>query len=270
MNNEYEKESRPNADFSAEAATVALRDEFLTTMRASGDATAKPSQPNDSKDSRDSNSFPPTDTAPGKWPQDPIDIPGKLPQILLKDNASKSPAKTMSLDIVSTERPPAESAPSNIPPDALSSEQRKEVAVPSNIPAGALSTENNLAEPRPTTAEPMEPVNPDPRISDLRKFIEREEKLSTGDTLVENVLTGERTIKTESGDKIKIDRDGKVTVDGKVTGVSVDRDGRQTYTMADGAVIVVSKTGIESITRNNHTVSFSRIKPASFKVADKR
>lgn len=75
--------------------------------------------------------------------------------------------------------------------------------------------------------------------------------LKTGDRLV--VKDGKETLVTPNGDVVTVGKDGEVKVEGEIKSVTVDPEGRQVYTMSDGARITVGNDGISSVERNGRT-----------------
>jgi hypothetical protein len=80
--------------------------------------------------------------------------------------------------------------------------------------------------------------------------------LRTGDRLV--VKDGKETLVTPSGDIVTVNKDGSVKVEGEVKEVSVDQNGNQVYTMADGAKITIGKHGISSVERNHERATLMK------------
>lgn len=85
--------------------------------------------------------------------------------------------------------------------------------------------------------------------------------LETGDILIRTA--GIITLVTPSGDRIVIDAEGKLSIEGKVVGADRNKEGVNSICFKDNAIIKVDKHGLLEIHRNGHVLKFPREVEAS-------
>ena len=82
------------------------------------------------------------------------------------------------------------------------------------------------------------------------------EHLETGDILIRTA--GIVTLVTPSGDRIVIDAEGKLSIEGKVVGADRNKEGVNSICFKDNAIVKVDKQGLLEIHRNGHILKFPR------------
>lgn len=122
--------------------------------------------------------------------------------------------------------------------------------------------------PIPRVGDNQKPNNPfgkgsEGMLKDLDselKFIHKDgvEKLSTGDYVVKKGDT--HGFISKDGDSITVNPDGTYKIDGDVSKSTTDRNGNTTVEFKDGAVVKFNDGGIQSVTRDGHTVKIKEVK----------
>lgn len=82
------------------------------------------------------------------------------------------------------------------------------------------------------------------------------QQLETGDILIRTA--GIVTLVTPAGDRIVIDADGKLSIEGKVVGADRNKEGVSSICFKDNAIVKVDKHGLLEIHRNGHVLKFPR------------
>jgi hypothetical protein len=87
------------------------------------------------------------------------------------------------------------------------------------------------------------------------------QQLETGDILIRTA--GIVTLVTPAGDRIVIDADGKLSIEGKVVGADRNKEGVSSICFKDDAIVKVDKHGLLEIHRNGHVLKFPRKEEAT-------
>lgn len=87
------------------------------------------------------------------------------------------------------------------------------------------------------------------------------QQLETGDVLIRTA--GIVTLVTTAGDRIVIDAEGKLSIEGKVVGADRNKEGVSSIFFKDNAVVKVDKHGLLEIHRNGHVLKFPRKEEAT-------
>lgn len=82
------------------------------------------------------------------------------------------------------------------------------------------------------------------------------QQLETGDVLIRTA--GILTLVTPAGDRIVIDAEGKLSIEGKVVGADRNKEGVSSICFKDNAIVKVDKHGLLEIHRNGHILKFPR------------
>lgn len=82
------------------------------------------------------------------------------------------------------------------------------------------------------------------------------QQLETGDVVIRTA--GIVTLVTPAGDRIVIDAEGKLSIEGKVVGADRNKEGVSSICFKDNAIVKVDKHGLLEIHRNGHVLKFPR------------
>lgn len=82
------------------------------------------------------------------------------------------------------------------------------------------------------------------------------QELPTGDILIRTA--GIVTLVTPSGDRVVIDAEGKLSIEGKVVGADRNKEGVSSICFKDNAIIKVDKHGLLEIHRDGQVLKFPR------------